>query len=70
MSDSFVDAGCKLCDAVIFGNCTIAGSESYETPAIEVERALAVLEMIRASEEFSPLHGWAERQMSTAREAE
>ena len=59
----FVDAVCKLVDAVIFEHCTIAGSEAYDSVEITVDCALAVLKEIRAAKEFSSLHGWADRQL-------
>jgi hypothetical protein len=70
MNAEFVDAVCKLVDAVIVGHCTIAGSEAYDTEERIVDCALTVVEKIRTAQEFSSLHGWAEHQLSAARAPE
>jgi hypothetical protein len=64
MNPEFVDAVCKLVEAVIYQDCTIAGSEDGEAVIVTVDAALAVAEAIRAAPEFSALHGWADCQLA------
>jgi hypothetical protein len=55
-----VDAVRKLVDAVIYAECTIAGSDDGNAVIVTVDAAIAVLREIRAAEELSWLHKWAD----------
>ena len=60
----FVDAVCRLVDAVFIEHCLPVGSEGHLNEEFTVECALAVLRKVRAAPEFSSLHGWANRLLA------
>jgi hypothetical protein len=62
-NQELVDAVRKLVDAVIYAECTIAGSEDGDAVTVTVDAAIAVLRQIRAAEELSWLHKWADSRL-------
>jgi hypothetical protein len=62
-NQELVDAVCKLVDAVIYAECTVAGSEDGNAVLVTVDCARAVIREIRAAEELSPLHKWADSRL-------
>ena len=64
MHENIVDAVCKLIDAVLYEHCVATDGDWRNTEAT-VECALAALEKIRVSAEFSSRHGWADQQLTT-----
>jgi hypothetical protein len=63
---AFVDAVCALVDAVLVEHClpTGPGGEGLCNEAHTIDCVLAVLREIRAAQELSSLHGWADVRLS------
>jgi hypothetical protein len=61
---TFVDAVCKLVDAVLVEHCfPIVGDEAIWNEEHTVDCVLAVLREIRAAQELSSLHKWADSRL-------
>jgi hypothetical protein len=63
MNPEFVDAVCKLVDAVLVEHCLPVGTEGHLNEEFTVNCALTVLREIRAAEELSSLHNWADNRL-------
>jgi hypothetical protein len=63
MHPEFVDAVCKLVDAVLVEHCLPVGAEGHLNEEFTINCALTVLREIRATQELSSLHKWADSRL-------
>jgi hypothetical protein len=66
MNPDFVDAVCKLVEAVLIEHCLPVGGEGHLNEEFTIECARAVLEDLRTAPEFSSRHGWADRLLANS----
>jgi hypothetical protein len=68
----FIDAVCELIKATIAAQCEepdLVNDDALDREMHTVVCAFAVLREIRAAQEFSSLHRWADRQLSVHADA-